>query len=205
MDMSVPFQKGALENCPQAELVFDKYHLIAKANKAVGDIRRAEIRLGGRYHDLKKTRWIWLKNPENLTEKQAARLERIDQANLVTAKAYQMRLSLQDIYVLESVGRAESRLLAWCRWVRQKAKQARYELLAGMVKVARCIEDHLQGILKHWERRVTNAYMEGLNNLFQMVKRRARGYRNEQNFIMMIYFASSKLNLPATASAIHSK
>ena len=205
MDMSVPFQKGALKNCPQAKLVFDKYHLIAKANKAVGDIRRAEIRLGGRYHDLKKTRWIWLKNPENLTEKQAARLERIDLANLVTAKAYQMRLSLQDIYVLESVGRAESRLLAWCRWVRQKAKQARYELLAGMVKVARCIEDHLQGILKHWESRVTNAYMEGLNNLFQMVKRRARGYRNEQNFIMMIYFASSKLNLPATASAIHSK
>jgi hypothetical protein len=45
--------------------------------------------------------------------------------------------------------------------------------------------------------------MEGMNHLFQMVKRRARGYRNEQNLIMMIYFVGSKLQLPATA--IHSK
>jgi transposase len=203
MDMSRPFKKGAAENCPQAEIVFDKYHLIAKANKAVGDTRRAEIRRGGHYHDLKKTRWIWLKNPENLTEKQAKRLEQIDQENLVTAQAYQMRLCLQDIYSLQDVERAESRLKAWCRWVRLKAKQARYGLLSHMVKVAQCVEDHFAGILKHWEHRITNAYMEGMNNMFQMVKRRARGYRNEQNFIMMIYFVGSKLQLPVTA--IHSK
>lgn len=203
MDMSRPFKKGVAENCPQAEIVFDKYHLIAKANKAVGETRRAELRRGGRYQDLKKTRWIWLKNPGNLTENQAARLDQIDQANLVTAKAYQMRLSLQDIYVLESASRAQSRLRAWCRWVRQKAKSTRYNLLSHMVKVAQCIEDHLQGILKHWEHRITNAYMEGMNNMFQMVKRRARGYRNEENFIMMIYFVGSKLQLPVTA--IHSK
>jgi hypothetical protein len=47
--------------------------------------------------------------------------------------------------------------------------------------------------------------MEGINNMFQMVKRRARGYRNDENFIMMIYFVGSKLNLPATAEPIHSK
>jgi transposase len=205
MDMSVAFKKGVSETCPQAEVVFDKYHLIAKTNKAVGDIRRAEIRRGGRYNDLKLTRWIWLKNPENLTEKQTDRLKRIDQENLITAQAYQMRLCLQDIYQSPSVERAESRLLAWCRWVRQKAKQGRYDLLSIMVKVAKCIEKHLAGILKHWEHRITNAYMEGINNMFQMVKRRARGYRNDENFIMMIYFVGSKLKLPAMDEPIHSK
>ena len=205
MDMSVAFKKGIAETSPQAEVVFDKYHLIAKTNKAVGDVRRAEIRHGGRYNDLKLTRWIWLKNPENLTEKQADCLKRIDQENLVTAQAYQMRLCLQDIYQLPRVERAEIRLLAWCRWVRQKAKHARYDLLSIMVKVAKCIEKHLAGILKHWEHRITNAYMEGINNMFQMVKRRARGYRNDENFIMMIYFVGSKLKLPAVDEPIHSK
>jgi len=205
MDMSTSFKKGVRENCPNAEMVFDKFHLIAKANKAVGDIRRAEIRRSGRYHDLKETRWIWLKNPDNLTEKQAKRLKRIDQENLVTASAYQMRLCLQDIYQLPDMERAKHRLSAWCRWVRQKAKKVKFNLLSTMVAVAKCIENHLAGILKHWEHRITNAYMEGLNNMFQMVKRRARGYRNDQNFIMMIYFVGSKLTLPPVTGLTHSK
>ncbi len=161
---------------------------------------RAEIRRSGRYHDLKETRWIWLKNPDNLTEKQAERLKRIDQENLVTASAYQMRLCLQDIYQLPDVERAKRRLLAWRRWVRQKAKKVKFDLLSTMGTVAKCIENYLAGILKHWKHRITNAYMEGLNNMFQVLKHRARGYRNDQNFIMMIYFVGSKLTLPAVTA-----
>ena len=205
MDMSVPYQKGISDNCPNAEMVFDKFHLIAKANEAVNKVRNAEIRRGGKYQELKQTRWLWLKNPDTLTEKQMAHMERIDKENLVTATAYQMRLCLQDIYLLTTEERARSRLRAWCRWVRRKAKQARFGLLAAMVKVANCIENHLDGILKYWDRKMTNAYMEGMNNMFQMVKRRARGYRNDENFIMMIYFVGSKLTLPATRGLTHSK
>ena len=205
MDMSAPYKKGVEDNCPNAEVVFDKFHLIAKANEAVNKVRKAEIRRGGKYEELKKTRWLWLKNPDNLTEKQAGQMERIDKENLVTATAYQMRLCLQDVYLLPSAERANSRLLAWCRWVRRKARQARFNLLAAMVKVANCIENHLAGILKYWEQRITNAYMEGLNNMFQMVKRRARGYRSDNHFIMMIYFVGSKLNLPASAGFTHTK
>jgi len=176
MDMSAAFKKGVEDNCPNAEIVFDKFHLIAKANKAVNDVRKVEIRRGGMYNELKETRWLWLKNPDNLTAKQASHMERIDRENLVTATAYQMRLSLQDIYLLSSKDKARNRLIAWCRWVRKKAKQTQFYLLAAMVKVAKCIEDHLNGILKYWEQRITNAYMEGINSMFQMVKRRARGY-----------------------------
>jgi transposase len=199
MDMSKAFIKGVKDNCPNAEVVFDKFHLIAKANKAVNDIRKTEIRRGGRYKDLKKTRWLWLKNPGNLTKKQVEHMDSIDQENLVTATAYQMRLSLQDIYLLSCGNRARSRLTAWCRWVRKKVKQARFGLLTAMVKVAKCIENHLAGILKHWEQRITNAYMEGINSMFQMVKRRARGYRSDDHFIIMIYLVGSKLKLPVSA------
>lgn len=205
MDMSVPYQKGIADNCPNAEVVFDKFHLIAKANEAVNKVRNAEIRRGGKYQELKETRWLWLKNPENLSVKQIEHMERIDKENLVTATAYQMRLCLQDIYLLASEDRARRRLLAWCRWVRRKAKQTRFGLLMAMVKVAKCIENHLEGILKYWDQKMTNAYMEGMNNMFQMVKRRARGYRNDYNFIMMIYFVGSKLSLPASKRVTHSK
>ncbi|MFC1460913.1 ISL3 family transposase [Verrucomicrobiota bacterium] len=205
MDMSAPYKKGVEENCPNAEVVFDKFHLIAKANEAVNKVRKAEIRRGGKYNELKETRWLWLKNPDNLTEKQAGQMESIDKENLVTATAYQMRLCLQDVYLLSTAERAKSRLLAWCRWIRRKARQTRFNLLAAMVKVANCIENHLAGILKYWEERITNAYMEGLNNMFQMVKRRARGYRSDEHFIMMIYFVGSKLTLPASTPSFNAK
>lgn len=205
MDMSAPYKKGVKDNCPNAEIVFDKFHLIAKANEAVNKVRNAEVCRGGKYEDLKNTRWIWLKNPDNLTEKQAVLMESIDKENLVTATAYQMRLCLQDVYLLSTADRAKSRFRAWCRWVRRKARQTRFNLLAAMVKVASCIENHLAGILKYWEERITNAYMEGLNNMFQMVKRRARGYRSDEYFIMMIYFVGSKLTLPVSIRSFNAK
>lgn len=81
-------------------MVFDKFHVLMNVNKAVDQMRRAEVRLGGAgvWAAFHQSQWLWRKNPENLTEKEAARLGKIDQKNLRTAKAYQMRLVRQDIY-----------------------------------------------------------------------------------------------------------
>ena len=201
LDMSKAYQKGVRQYCPNAEMVFDKFHVIAMANEAVNRVRRAEVRRGLRHEDLKGTRMLWLTNPENLTDSQSERLARIEKANLLTAKAYQMRLTLQDIYRLVHEQAAKRRLLAWCRWVRWQAKRARFNLLAAMARVAKTIERHLAGILKHWETGLTNAYMEGLCSIVQMVKHRACGYRSDERFIMMIYFVASKLQLPAEATS----
>jgi hypothetical protein len=94
--------------------------VIAHANDAVDQTRRVESRMGmwPARNGLKESRWIWLKNPENLTVKQKRKLQQIDRLNLATAKAYQMRLSLQDIYQLPDRGLAKRKLPAWCRWVR---------------------------------------------------------------------------------------
>jgi transposase len=81
MDMSPAYQKGVAETCRNAQVVFDKFHVIAHANQAVDEVRRAEVRLGGAgvWEALRHSQWLWRKNPENLTENEAARLAKINQ------------------------------------------------------------------------------------------------------------------------------
>jgi transposase len=198
MDMSPAYQKGVKETCRNAQVVFDKFHVILNANKAVDQVRQAEVRLGGAgvWEALHKSQWLWRKNPENLTEREAARLAGIEQKSLRTAKAYQMRLVLQDIYRSATVNEAQRRFRVWCHWVRWVARQQPKNLLRSMVKMADLVENHLAGILAHWKWGVTNAFMEGLNSVFSATKRKARGYRSSTHLITMLYFVAGKLRFP---------
>lgn len=197
-DMSAAYAKGVRDTCRNAQVVFDKFHVIAHANKAVDEVRRAEVRLGGAgvWDALRQSQWLWRKNPENLTEKEQARLAKIDQKSLRTAKAYQMRLVLQDIYRSANATEARQRFRVWCRWVRWVARHQPRNLMRSMVKVAALVEDHLAGILAHWKWGVTNAFMEGLNSVFSATKRKARGYRSTIHLIAILYFVAGKLRLP---------
>ena len=200
MDMSRAYQSGVAENCRNAQVVFDKFHVILNAGEAVNQVRRAEVRFGGKgvWDALHKTQWIWRKNPENLTDDERERLTKIKDKNLGTAKAYQIRLVLQDIYRSANAAIARHRFRVWCRWVRWVARFYAYKahLLAPMVKVAQMVENHLAGILAHWKSGVTNAFMEGLMSVFSGTKRKARGYRSTTHLITMLYFVAGKLRLP---------
>lgn len=198
MDMSKAYAKGVRDNCRNAKIVYDKFHVIAHVNEAVDLVRRSEAQSGRPLVRtvLAKSRWLWLKNPENLTRKQRTRLRSIDQDMLQTGRAYQMRLALQEIYNLDSASVAAKRFGEWCRWVRREAnKQSRW-LLHHMVKVADLIESHIAGILAHWDQGVTNAFMEGLNSVFSAVRRKARGFRTIRNMTAMLYFVAGKLPSP---------
>ena len=140
--------------------------------------------------------WIWRKNPENHTEKQSKRLAKLQTKNLVTAKAYQMKLVLQDIYGEPTAQQARHRFKVWCRWVRWAARHTAFNTLKAMAGVANMIESHLRGILNHWKSGLTNAFMEGLNSVFQATKRKARGYRTTEYLTAMLYFTAGKLRLP---------
>lgn len=198
MDMSAAYQKGARENCRNAQVVFDKFHVIQNVSKAVDQVRMRELRSGGKgvWEALRKSRWLWRKNPENLTEQQQERLAEIKNKNLITAKAYQMRLILQEIYQIPEATRAKRHFQIWRRWVRWVAHFCKFNILAPMVKVAQMVEDHLKGILAHWKLGLTNAFMEGLNSVFSATKRKARGYRSPTYLITMLYFTAGKLRLP---------
>jgi len=198
MDMSKAYQAGVAENCHNAQVVFDKFHVIKNANEAVDKVRRAEIRVGGHevWAALRESQWIWRKNPENLSEKEQKRLHKLKDKNLGTAKAYQMRLVLQDIYRSATAAIARHRFKIWCRWVRWATRFYQFELLAPMVKLAQMVENHLAGILAHWKWGITNAFMEGLNSVFSATKRKARGYRSTVHLVTMLYFVAGKLRFP---------
>ena len=121
---------------------------------------------------------------------------KIKDKNLCTAKAYQMRLVLQDIYRSADAGTARHRFKVWIRWVRWVARFYKAGLFLSMLSVAQMVESHLAGILAHWKWGLTNAFMEGLNSVFSATKRKARGYRSSLHLITMLYFVAGKLRLP---------
>ena len=201
IDMSPAYIAGVLKNLgDHAVIVFDKFHVIAHANEAVDETRRAErTRTDKQGRDLlKEARWILLKNPANHTPTQAARYAGLLKSNLASVKAHQMRLILQEIYAIPEAALARRKLRAWCRWVRWVAGKHLQPLFAAMVKTAGMIERHIDGVLAHWTHHTTNAFMEGLNSVFSAVKRKARGFRSTKNLIAMLYFTSGNLDIPAT-------
>ena len=164
-------------------------------------MRRAEAREGdaARREELKGSRWIFRKNPENLTDQQQARLAEMDLTHLATGVAYQMRLNLQRVYRCRTAETAQRKLSDWCRWVHGKAEKLG-ALLDPMVRVAKSIKKHMQGILAHWQQGLTTAYLEGLNSVFSAVKRKARGYRSTVYMITVLYFVAGKLEIPGSST-----
>ena len=186
--MSPAFIKGINENIPEAKITFDKFHVIQKVNKEVDNVRRAEIKEN---EILKGTRYLWLKNPENLTAKQLEQMQSLSNSNLKTLRAYNIRLSLQEFYTITDPVAAEAHLKKWFFW-------ATHSKLEPMITAAYFIKRHWEGIMNYTTTRVTNGVLEGINSIIQSVKRRARGYGTTKHYISMVYLVCSKLefNLP---------
>jgi len=199
MDMSKAYIKGAAEQCPQATVVFDKFHVVFNANEAVNQVRKLERKKGteAQREQLEGTLWLFRKNPANWKEQDWERYDRIDLQSLRTGQAYTMRLTLQNIYEKATgIIAARRRFKQWITWVRKAASRAKDGLLLPMRRLSDMVENHLEGIVAYWYRRTTNAYMEALNSVFSAVKRKARGYRTTYYLINMLYFVASKLPIP---------
>jgi len=197
IDMSPAYGKGVRENFGNAQLVFDKFHVIQAVNDGVEAVRRLEVQEDeAKRHQLARSQWIFRKNPEHHTEQEVNRLAQMDWRHLMTVLAYQMRLILQDIYQLPDAQDAREQFQLWCQWVKEQAAKTGHELLEPMVRASQMIERHLEGILGHWKQGLTTAYLEGLNSLFSATKRKARGYRTTRNLLAMLYFVAGKLRIP---------
>jgi transposase len=152
MDMSVPFISGASAYFPNAGVTFDKFHVIQALNKAQDEVRRTEQKKNPL---LNRSRYIWLKNPENLTAEQKKKLETLRFENLKTAKVYQMKLTFQDIYRhVKEPAAAEAAIKKWLSW----AVRSRLEPIK---RFAKTVKNHWAGILRYFESRLTSGAMEG--------------------------------------------
>ena len=188
--MSPAFIKGVEENLINAAITFDKFHVLKGLNEAVDEVRRQEQK---DHPELKNSRYIFLKNPENLTDKQANRLEdiKLKNLNLKTIRAYQIRLNFQELW-LQPPDKAEAFLKKWYFW-------ATHSRLEPVKEAAYTIKRHWDGVLNWFKSRINNGILEGFNSLVQAAKARARGYRTTEYLITMIYLITGKLrfNLPS--------
>jgi transposase len=141
--------------------------------------------------------YLCRKNPENLTEGQAERLDELDLKTMGTGQAYQVRLELSDIYRKAGTKeRARYRLEAWVNWARPKCDRWG-PLMKPLAKAVKTIEKHMEGILAHWDGELSTAFMEGMNSVFSAVKRKARGFKSVEYLTVMLYFVGGKLSLPS--------
>jgi len=136
-DMSVAFISGINKNFPTADLVFDRFHIMKLVGDAVDEVRRAESK---ETDVLKKTRYLWLSNPNNLDANQVEQLSSLTQQNLKTAKAYQIRLALADFFEQEDYASAESYLKRWYFW-------ATHSRIEPVIKAAKTIKRHWDGVM----------------------------------------------------------
>jgi transposase len=189
-DMSPAFIKGIKENLPNAQITFDKFHLLKTLNTAVDEVRRQEQK---GCPELKNTRYVFLKNPENLTKKQSEQLKdiKLKELNLKTMRAYHLRLNFQELW-LQPPGQAEDFLKKWYYW-------ATHSRIEPMKEAAKTMKQHWNGILNWFKSKISNGILEGINSLVQAAKARARGYRTNDYLITMIYLITGKLqfNLPS--------
>ena len=181
-DLSPAFISGITTYFPNAHITFDKFHVMKLLNKAVDETRRSEQT---QEKDLKSSRYVWLKNPNNLSKKEQAKLNTLSGKKLKTGRAYRMKLLFQELFTYEE-GRAISGLQKWYIW-------AMHSRLEPIKAFARTLRKHWNGIVRWFKTRLTNGILEGLNSLVQAAKARARGYRSVEYFKLMIYMVAGKM------------
>lgn len=163
-DMSPANMSGMQDEFPKAEHTIDKFHVMKLLNDAVDDVRRQEQ---SEAPELKKTRYLWLKNQRDLRADQVAQLAGLSESNLRTGRAYRLKLAFQELWSQPKL-LADLYLNRWYQWaVRSQTPQ--------MIDIAKTIRKHENGILHWFLTKMTNGLIEALNEIIQAAKRKARG------------------------------
>ena len=185
MDMSEAYKNAASSGLGVAEIVHDRFHVAALLSQAVDETRRAEVK---KRPELKESRYVWLKNPENLTDKQKTSFEILVGAELKTAEAYAFKQVFKSFFEQETPAEAMEFFIDWYDEVQTRN-------LPRMKKCAHTLAANINGLLAAVKWRLTNAYAESVNASIQEVKTVARGFRQFESFRIAILFFLGKLEL----------
>jgi transposase len=192
MDMWSAFETVTKQVIPQADVVHDRFHLSGYLNNAVDIIRRAENKKLVKNEDisLQNTKYLWLKNPDNLTQKDKERLDEIIKNNKTPnlVMAYQLKEAFRNFFDCPTAKSATEFFKDWHQSVLNSQN-------TQLIKVATMFEKHFTGILSYIKHHVTNAIAEGLNSRIQQLKAKARGFKSAAAFRLAILFHFGKLYL----------
>lgn len=201
LDMWPAYISACLDKVPGADgkMVFDRFHIMRHVVNAVDKVRKQEHKALMKAGDttLSKSKYLWLTNPSNMTDKARERFEELKVAELKTGRAWALKEALRDLWNYTSEAWAAKFWKRWYFW-------ATHSRLAPMIDVAKLIARHLPNVLTYFRHRITNAVAEGLNSKIATVQKRACGYRNPNHFKIAVYFHCGGLNL-YPAAVTHTK
>jgi transposase len=173
VDMWRPFTNSIEHWAPTCQIVYDKFHVLQHANKAIDEVRRAEFfRKGGRMRGVVKgKRWLLLTRWVNLDGQKRQQLNELFALNRRVMKAYLLKESLERLWTYHYEG-------AMMRYLQSWIDQLRWQRLAPFERLAFMLLDHLDGILNYCRTKVPFGVVEAINGNIRTLLRRGRGYKN---------------------------
>lgn len=181
IDMSPSFIAGCTEYLRESQITFDKFHVVKEVNKAMDELRKIE-RKGNEL--LKGHKYTFLKN--KLSDKLQTERDILLEMYPKLEQGYWLKEMFEDFWQIEDAEEAESYSAFWCDFAMESKIQP-------FIRLVNTIKAHWRGIVRYIKSKISNGIPEGINAKIQLAKKRARGYRNPQNFINMIYFTCGKL------------
>ncbi len=200
IDMSAAYTKGIALALPNAQISYDRFHVIALANAAMDEVRREEMRTSAAAireavgapdkKTLRQLLWGMRKNPAGWTRAQCDAMHWLQHSTLKSARAWRLKQALRLVYseagASNSEAIAQGALMKWMSWARRSR-------LEPFKRLAATLKEHLGGVVRGMLDGRSNAYVEAMNGLLQQTKTAARGFRNIENFIAIAYLRMSRL------------
>lgn len=193
IDMSAAYQKGIRAHLPDAQIVFDRFHVMQLAGKASDEVRKHLQHEGAQ---MKGALWALRGNESRLSQAQRQLRHDLCARHKELGRAMALRESLQETWEWPGAASAGRHLKAWCSW----AVRSR---LAPFKKLAQTLKSHWAGILAYYPHRITSAAIESINSIIQTARRRARGFRNFENLKAICYWMAGKLDLKIPSAFTH--
>jgi transposase len=173
VDMWEPYRLSIEQWAPNCQIIYDKFHIMQHANRAIDEVRRAEFfRKGGRMRGVVKgQRWLLLSRWVNLDTGKKQQLNRLFVLNRRVMKAYLLKESLDRLWNYRYEG-------AMLRYLQNWMDQLRWQRLRPFEKLAQMLLDHIEGILNYCRTKVSMGVVEAVNGNIKSLLRRGRGYKN---------------------------
>lgn len=184
-DMSPAYIAAVLEHLPNAVHVFDRFHVVKLFNHELSELRRELYREATELMDkkvLKGTRWLLLKNPENLNEEkqESKRLQEALELNQSLATAYYLKEDLRQFWNQKTYLNASRFLDRWCQ-------RAEASGIRRLQKLAKTMRRHRSGLLNWYVYPISTGPLEGTNTKLRVMQRQAYGFRDKEFFTLKIY------------------
>lgn len=177
MDMNTAFDLEIKQHCPKARVVYDLFHVVAKYGREVIDRVRVD-QANQLRHDkparrlVKRSRWLLLRNPENLASDQANKLDELLAANGPLTTVYILKEQLKELWYAPDEDTARSRWACWLAMAEESGIHA-------LQLFAKRLSNYLEGIVSSATYRLNTSVLEGMNNKIKVLKRVAYGYRDK--------------------------